>query len=174
MAGLACAIWRDRAGAGRGMAQTPRAGTGSRRERSSLSPLKEASLRGGDSPHPSCHLEQNWGEPTTEPGGPTAWWKKVIVFTQIYEWVVRAKDDSQLPSCTARRQQAAYHQRYCVAEIGIKQAGKHTTHWADTYTATHAFFTNTHTQTQMDTAGTVTVGTHNLGTSWGKFVNEEG
>lgn len=79
--------------------------------------------------------------------------------------MVRAKDDSQLPSCTARRQQAAYHQRYCVAEIGIKQAGKHTTHWADTYTATHAFFTNTHTQTQMDTAGTVTVGTHNLGTS---------
>ena len=45
-----CATWRDRAGADRGTAQAPRAGAGSRSEHSSLSPLWEASLRGGDSP----------------------------------------------------------------------------------------------------------------------------
>lgn len=170
MAGLACAIWRDRAGAGmkadRGTAQAPRAGTGSRREHSSLSPLWEASLRGGDSPHPSCHLEQNWGEPTTAGGPHGSVRGSYSIHADLWMsgeskgWLTASELHSQKAAgglspealCGSNRHQAGW---------------KHATHRADTYT-----FANTHTQ--ANTAGTVTVGTRNLGTSWGKCVNEEG
>lgn len=113
MAGLACAIWTDRVRACR-----QKHCSGSRRGHPSLN-----SPKGGDSILPSF-LEQGWRGPTKKPWGPWALWEEVILFTQNYEWVVRAKDESQLPSCTARRQQAAYHQRQWVAQIGdIKHAG---------------------------------------------------
>lgn len=81
---------------------------------------------------PSCHLEQYGGNLPKSWGGPMALRAEVVVFTQIYEWVVRAKDESQLPSCTARRQQAAAYQQRCwAAQISIKKAENklHTRGW---------------------------------------------
>lgn len=70
-----------------------------------------ANRRRRDRPHPSCHyngIERN----LPRSGGPMALREEVIVFTQIYERVLRAPDESQLPRRAARRQQAAHQHRH--------------------------------------------------------------